>query len=158
MSADVAGAAEIRQAGADDSDAIAAVLWEARQENVPAIPPMVHPEDDVHRWVREQLLPVHDVWVAEARGELVGFMALARPDWIEHIYLRSHATGHGLGTRLIDLAKQELGGSIQLWTFQSNLGARRFYERLGFVEVEWTEGDNEEGAPDVRFLFSPSAP
>ncbi len=104
------------------------------------------------------MLATYDVWVAEAGGGVVGFIALGRPDWIEHLYIRPDASGRGLGSRLIELAKRELGGPIQLWTFQSNLGARRFYGRHGFDEVEWTDGDNEEGAPDVRLLFSTSVP
>lgn len=32
-------------------------------------------------------------------------------------------------------------------------GARRFYERHGFVVVDATEGDNEEGAPDVCYQW-----
>ena len=39
--------------------------------------------------------------------------------------------------------------------FQKNEGARRFYERHGFTAVEWTDGDNEEGAPDVRYRWTP---
>jgi hypothetical protein len=39
-------------------------------------------------------------------------------------------------------------------TFQSNAGARRFYEREGFVAVEETDGrGNEEGAPDLRCVW-----
>jgi putative acetyltransferase len=38
---------------------------------------------------------------------------------------------------------------LSLWTFQANEGARRFYAREGFAEVRMTEGDNEEGLPDV---------
>ncbi|MBA3264774.1 MAG: hypothetical protein H0T14_00160 [Nocardioidaceae bacterium] len=33
-------------------------------------------------------------------------------------------------------------------------GARRFYERLGFVAVQWTDGDNEERALDVRYEWT----
>ena len=29
----------------------------------------------------------------------------------------------------------------------------RFYERHGFTAVEWTDGDNEEGEPDVRMVW-----
>ena len=39
-----------------------------------------------------------------------------------------------------------------LWTFQVNARARRFYERNGFVAVEFTEGSgNQERQPDVRY-------
>ena len=36
-----------------------------------------------------------------------------------------------------------------------NTGARRFYERHGFVEAGRTDGrGNEEGVPDVLYVFS----
>jgi hypothetical protein len=42
-----------------------------------------------------------------------------------------------------------------LWTFVTNTGARRFYERHGFVAVETTDGShNEEAAPDIRFVWA----
>ena len=39
-----------------------------------------------------------------------------------------------------------------VYTFQANAGARRFYERHGFVPVEFTDGQaNEERCPDVLY-------
>jgi hypothetical protein len=35
---------------------------------------------------------------------------------------------------------------LDLWAFQSNTAARRFYERRGFVSVDTTDGENEERA------------
>ena len=134
---------------------MADLFWRVRADNVPAIPPVVHTHDEVRRWARERLLPSYAVWVADTGTELVGFVALGAPDWIEQIYVRGDAAGQGLGGRFLDLAKRELGGQVQLWTFQDNTRARRFYARHGFVEVAWTDGDNEEGAPDVRLLYTP---
>jgi GNAT superfamily N-acetyltransferase len=71
-------------------------------------------------------------------------------EWLEHLYVDPARTGRGLGSRLVDLAKQRRA-ALDLWTFQANLGARNFYERHGFLVVATTEGDNEEGAPDVRY-------
>jgi hypothetical protein len=46
---------------------------------------------------------------------------------------------------------------LQLWTFQSNVRAHKFYERHGFIAVETTDGSgNEEQAPDVRYVWTPS--
>ena len=45
----------------------------------------------------------------------------------------------------------------QLWTFAANTGARRFYERHGFVATRRTDGDNEEGAPDILYVWSGAA-
>ncbi len=147
----------IRRARPDEDELVADLFWKVRHENEPAIPPMVHPRDDVGGWVREVMFERYDVWVAEMDRGLAGFMALGQPDWIEHLYIDSAFTGHGLGGRFVDLAKQQLTGQIQLWTFQSNVGACRFYERHGFDAVARTDGDNEEGAPDVKYVYHPAS-
>lgn len=48
---------------------------------------------------------------------------------------------------------------LQLWTFQSNRRAHRFYERHGFLPERWTDGaTNRERAPDVRYGWYPDGP
>lgn len=163
----------IRRALPHESNQLAELFWRVREQNVESIPPSVHPLDDMRRWMRDVAFKAYDVWVAEAAHAaaepaagslasgatraraLIGFMALRQPDWIEHLYVDREFTGRGLGTRFLDLARRELSGSrIQLWTFQSNTGARRFYERQGFAAAQWTDGENEEGAPDVRYQWT----
>jgi ribosomal protein S18 acetylase RimI-like enzyme len=146
----------LRRAEAVEAESAADLMWRVREQSLGAIPPSVHPLDDMRRWMRDIVFASFDVWVADAGDEIVGLMVLGRPDWIEHLYIDNRFTGAGLGSRLVALAKQELPEGIQLWTFQSNVGARRFYERHGFVPVQWTDGDNEEGAPDVRFEWRPA--
>jgi len=64
--------------------------------------------------------------------------------------------GRGLGDRFVALAKQRRPDGLELWTFQVNGPARRFYERHGFVAVERTDGrDNEEQEPDIRYVWRP---
>ena len=147
----------IRLGRVEESDAIAELFERIRQQTLEdgSIPQGIHTLDEHRVWVRERLFGEQEVWVAERDGELVGFMVLGRPDWLEHLYLDRAATGAGLGSRFVELAKAELAGPIQLWTFQSNTGAQRFYARHGFVPVQWTDGDNEEQAPDVRLVFTP---
>lgn len=147
---------EIRRAEPAESDAVADLMSRVRQEAIPSIPPPVHPPHEVRDWMRTVVFADHEVWVAVVDGVHVGVLVLGRPDWIEHLYITAAHTGRGLGSRLVALAKAELGGQVQLWTFQSNTGARRFYERHGFAAVEFTDGaGNEERAPDVRYLFTP---
>lgn len=148
---------DLRRALTHESDPVAELFWRVRQQCLGAIPPSVHPLDDMRRWMRDVLFVEYDVWVGEVQGKLVGVMALKQPDWLGHLYIDAAFTGRGLGLRFLELAKQELPGGLQLWTFQSNVGARRFYERYGFVPVQWTDGDNEEQAPDVRYEFRPAA-
>ncbi len=55
-----------------------------------------------------------------------------------------------MGARLLAEARHRHPEGLSLWVFTSNTGAVRFYERHGFVVVGGTDGDNEEGAPDLR--------
>jgi hypothetical protein len=62
----------------------------------------------------------------------------------------------GAGSLLLAKAKAELPQGFSLWTFQANLGARRFYERHGLTETRRTRGaDNEECLPDILYEWRP---
>jgi ribosomal protein S18 acetylase RimI-like enzyme len=145
----------IRRATPADAEKLAELFWRVRQESVPGIPMIVHPRESLLPFVREVLLREFEVWVAELGEELIGFLAVMAPDQLGHLYIAREHTGRGLGSRLLELAKERLPAGIQLYTFQANTGALRFYERAGFVPVAWSEGDNEEGAPDVRLEWGP---
>lgn len=148
----------IRRAGLRESDPVADLMWRVREQSAAtgSIPPSLHPVADMRTWMRAIVFARHEVWVAvDPDDRYVGLMVLGPPDWLEHLYIDAAHTGHGLGARMLELAKAELAGPVQLWTFQSNTGARRFYERHGFVATQTTEGDNEEGQPDVRYVFTP---
>lgn len=44
---------------------------------------------------------------------------------------------------------------LELWTFQRNALAGRFYEARGFTLIEQTNGTrNEEKEPDARYLWT----
>jgi GNAT superfamily N-acetyltransferase len=117
--------------------------------------PLAHDDDEVREWVATRLLPTTTTWVALADGAVVGFLAL-RDEVIEQLYVRRPWTGQGIGSALMALAKQRSPAELQLWTFQVNAGARRFYERHGFVPVELTDGaTNQERQPDVRYRWVP---
>ena len=77
---------------------------------------------------------------------------------MEQLYVDPDGCGRGVGSAMVRLAKARYPDGLQLWTFASNIGARRFYERNGFAEVERTDGQgNEEGEPDVRYRWTPPA-
>lgn len=77
-------------------------------------------------------------------------------DYVACLYVAGPARGQGLGTRLLDRAKAG-AGALRLWTFQANWRAQAFYRRQGFSEGRRTDGDNEEGLPDVEFLWTRKA-
>lgn len=151
-------AAVIRPATGDEAPAAAEVFLAARRA-MEDIAPMIHSADETRRWMREVVFREHDVALAGAimDGRIAGMMA-TRPGWIDHLYIHPDFQGRGLGTALLHDAQRGANGAfgLQLWTFQANAGARRFYARHGFVEVLFTDGSaNEERIPDVKLAWAP---
>ena len=143
---------ELRRADRGDATDLADLWWRSRLASVPAIPPPVHTAGEVRRFFADVVLPTRQVWVATDTDKIIGLMVLA-DDWIDQLYLEPGRTGEGVGGMLVRLAQGLRPEGLQLWTFQANIRARWFYERHGFVAVETTDGDNEEGAPDVRYVW-----
>jgi GNAT superfamily N-acetyltransferase len=145
----------LRPAQPADADAIATVWLRSFDAALPTVR-RAHSDDEVRWWVREVLLPGHDVWVTEAEGVVVGLLALSE-GWIEQLYLDPEWRGQGIGDRLVALARRRQPHGLQLWTFRVNASARRFWERHGFVAAEATDGArNEEREPDVRYVWQGS--
>jgi GNAT superfamily N-acetyltransferase len=142
----------LRPAGAADAAAIADVWLRSFDAALPTVR-RAHSDDEVRGWIREVLLPNSDTWVAEVAGRVVGVLALT-DGWIDQLYLAPEWRGMGIGDQFVALAQRRQPSGLQLWTFQVNEPACRFYERHGFVAVERTTGEgNEEREPDVRYVW-----
>ena len=128
---------EIRRATAADAGVVADVWWRSRVASVPAIPLPVHTQAEVRSWIEAMVGGDGELWVASHPDEGPVAMLLIREGDVDQLYVDPHG--------------------LELWTFQANDGARRFYERHGFEAVAMTDGDNEEGAPDVRYRWAPTA-
>ena len=147
---------QVRPAGGDDADAIADAYlasFAAAYSFAAA-----HGERQVRRWIAEILLLTDEVWVATTPNQAVVAMMALSSDMVEQLYVAPNWTGRGIGGRLIELAKALRPGGLDLYTFQVNSGARRFYERHGFVDVARGDGSgNEEGQPDIRYAWRPAS-
>lgn len=142
----------LRSAQAGDAAPIADVWLRSFDAGLPTVR-RAHTDDEVRGWIRDVLLDRHEVSVALVDGAVVGVLATSA-GWLDQLYIDPDWQGRGIGSRLVELAKRQQPTELQLWTFQVNRGAQRFYERLGFVEVERTDGSgNEEREPDVRYLW-----
>jgi GNAT superfamily N-acetyltransferase len=95
------------------------------------------------------------VWVADSEGDILALMVLDH-EWIDQLYVAPSSTGKGIGGTLLEHAMSIRPTSLKLWTFESNIGARRFYEAHGFVVVASTTGENEEQALDVCYEWRPA--
>jgi len=147
----------IRRADHQEVAAAADVYLRSRHAAVPAIPPLVHRDDEVRAWFADTVFPERELWVAvDTSGPVIGIMVIDG-DFIDQLYVDPTRTGAGVGSKLLVEAKALRPSGLQLWTFQANEGARRFYERHAFSPVEWTDGaGNEERAPDIRYVWKPS--
>ncbi|MDQ2088996.1 GNAT family N-acetyltransferase [Marimonas arenosa] len=93
-----------------------------------------------HPWVR--------VWVAEAQGRLVGYVACTRRVQMQfgkrgidlhHLFVVEDRRGQGVGTALVDVARDwardEACSVVMVGTEPGNIRAQRFYLGLSFQQV-----------------------
>jgi len=141
-----------RKATEADAERVAEIYLTSRKRFL-LYAPLAHTDAEIRLWVRQTLIPSGGVTVAIADNTVVGFLAVSHDNshgWIDQLYLEPSAICSGLGTAFVELAKNQIPQPIRLYTFQQNEGARRFYRRHGFREIELTDGSsNEEKTPDV---------
>ena len=94
-----------------------------------------HPIQEQVTYLRETLQPAYRLRVAWEGDALAGFLA-SNEESVAQLHVRVERIGHGIGTRLLALAKAESSGSLLLYTFAQKTRAPRFYERAGFVAIE----------------------
>ena len=93
-----------------------------------------HPLSEQRRYFLTEVLPRNTVRLAVQANALVGFVA-ASAESVAQLYVRVECQRRGVGTQLLDWAKQHSSGTLWLYTFARNRGARAFYERSGFVAI-----------------------
>jgi len=82
-----------------DADSAAAVYLRARHHAVPKILPLVHPDDDIRKWLYG-VPPLQEAWLMFADdGTVLGHDG----DWPGQ-YVHLGWAGRRLGTRLLELA------------------------------------------------------
>lgn len=136
-----------------DCDEAAGVWWHSRHSASAYVPPSIHSAEDVRAWFRDILLPDAQTWLAVDGDRVVAVLTLDGDD-LDQLYVAPEYAGQGVGSMLVDLAKDLRPGGLALWTFQSNLPAQAFYRSHGFTEVRRTDGAaNEEKLPDVRMVW-----
>jgi GNAT superfamily N-acetyltransferase len=145
----------IRRATATDGEAIGDLwlaTWYATFDFAPG-----HPDDACRQWLTGTLVPSTESWVAADADDVpVALLALS-DTMVEQLYVAPAWIGRGVGTRLIKHAKARRPVGLDLYCFQVNTRARRFYEHHGFVAVAFGDGSgNEERQPDVRYAWRPA--
>ena len=92
------------------------------------------------------------VTVALAEDKICGFSARNGAE-VNCLYIAAAQRGQGCGTALLDQMKQA-SAELELWTFEANVDAQKFYLKHGFTEVERTDGAaTDEKLPDIRYRW-----
>ncbi len=124
-------------------------MWRASMEAALGI-------KDTHSW-DEQLdylksIAAHNqVYLAldEATDQVVGLLAVGGSE-LDQLYIHVDYQGLGIGTRLLNLAKELSPGTLQLYTFAVNQPAQRFYEKHGFTIIG-RGVEQQSGMADIRY-------
>ncbi|HEX9301589.1 MAG TPA: GNAT family N-acetyltransferase [Casimicrobiaceae bacterium] len=137
----------------EEADAVTTLFLAARRATLPGLSEP-HPDEETFEWMRNVVFPRQSVQLALLRDEIVGFAARDGA-WLTQLWVKPGWTGHGIGQRLLEFVLEEAAkvtATLRVQTFQRNAGARRFYERNGFVAVTFGDGSgNEEKEPDVVY-------
>jgi GNAT superfamily N-acetyltransferase len=142
----------LRQLKPEDVDAAARVVRTAFDQALPSLAGLHMPQED--QWFfRERVFNTCEMWGAFDGAAMRGIIAF-REGWIDQLYVLPEAQRRGVGKDLLQVA-QNAFDRLQLWTFQRNAPARRFYKARGFALIQETDGaGNEEKEPDALYLWT----
>lgn len=129
----------------DDLDTVVALFGRSRAVALPFLQKL-HSRDEDRAFLAQYVTSAQTT-LARVDNCLAGFM-VRTPGWIDQLYLDPDMRGRGIGRRLVDWAKTE-SNTLELWCFADNHAARAFYAAQGFAEIGGTDGDNEQGLPDI---------
>jgi ribosomal protein S18 acetylase RimI-like enzyme len=136
----------------DDVDAIAD-LYERSFATLSFLP-RLHTLAEHRVWFR-RVVEQREAWVWEEGGAVLGFIVFGEAT-VDYLYVEPEMTGRGIGSALLDRAKERRPAGFSLSTFQQNAGARRLYERHGLRVIRLTGGEgNEEKTPDALYAWRP---
>jgi len=113
----------------------------------------MHTLADARRFFRDRVLPTCEVWVATRSDQLLGLLCLEAP-WIRHFAIFPSHQRRGIGTALLQKARERSPAELRLFTFQRNEAARAFYEKHDFVAVAFGVSPAPELEPDVEYRWN----
>ena len=113
----------------------------------------IHSFDDDVEFIKNVLSKENIILLAiESKSEKVLGMIAFTKETISQLYVDIDYLNYGIGTKLLDLSKEQSSGKLELFTFQRNDIARSFYEKNGFVEVG-RNYQNELNLPDIKYRW-----
>jgi GNAT superfamily N-acetyltransferase len=167
-----ASAVNLRRATPADAPAIAAVhvkSWQAAYRGLfpETVLDGLSVADRQAQWTPRLTADDRTIWVSEEAGRVTGFISLLpsrdadapppRFAEISALYVHPDVWGQRHGRALVEAVlahvRRTPAESVIVWALTGNLGARHFYERLGFARDDGRRDITLFGVtqPEVRF-------
>lgn len=133
------GAYSLRKAAPADVEAVARI-WHTGWEDghLGHVPAELLPHRRKEHFTSRTQARIGSMWVAELRGEPVGFVVV-KGDEVEQIFVDRSARGTGVAALLLRQAEDEIrrAGHRRAWlaVVAGNQRARSFYARLGWRDA-----------------------
>ena len=106
------------------------------------------------RVFREVIAVENLIWGAVQKNCIVGILAINGSE-IDRMYVRPSAQRCGIGTALLQKARELSPSSLELFTHEANRAARAFYEKHGFRPVRFGISPPPESEPDILYRWKP---
>ncbi|MBX2840031.1 MAG: GNAT family N-acetyltransferase [Gammaproteobacteria bacterium] len=128
-------------------------MWRDSKERALGIKE-IHTFDDHLYFLKEILSKDNTIYLAilDHTDQVIGLVATDGM-FINQLYIHIEFQRLGIGSKLLQLAKEISVGKLRLYTFQVNLGAQAFYEQHGF-SVVGVGCDSEEQLPDILYEWN----
>lgn len=146
---------QIRLYQPEDLEQTVTLWWNTRQTAFPYINEQ-YTFDEYTSFFRDVVAVKNQVWVALLENRTTGLLAIQQSH-IDHLYVTPDCQRQGVGTALLNKAKELSPQGLSLYTFQKNSPARSFYEKHGFKAVKYGVSC-DEGEPDVYYEWSLVSP
>jgi GNAT superfamily N-acetyltransferase len=144
----------VRDFSEADFDELVALWHESNRVSYPYVRAnQKHTLADALHYFRHNILADCHVWIAESSAhQYVGLLALSG-SWVRQLAVFRPFQRQGVGSALLQKAREHSPKELRLYTFQRNMPARAFYEQHGFSAVALGVSPQPEGEPDMEFCW-----
>jgi len=134
-----------------DFDAVT-ILWRiAREKSLPEFQmEKGHFFYEDRDYFQSHVLRDNQIWVAKVGKRAVAFMAMNK-DFVDQLYIYPEFWRRGIGSDLLNFARERSPEHVWLYTLQVNVNARAFYEKHGFVAEKFGISPPPESEPDIEY-------
>ncbi|MBE1275371.1 GNAT family N-acetyltransferase [Enterovibrio baiacu] len=111
-----------------------------------------------HRYYLNRVLAAcNDIYLAKEKqsGRVLGMIA-TDGESITQLYVAPDAQRQGIGSCLVELAKETALKGLMLYTVEINQQAREFWQKQGFIECDTKTIESDEGMFDVLCEWQPN--